>query len=111
MRSFLLLFVMVHSLSNAEAQLIFTRVNWEHNDGGGLGKDDDNPDYELMGHEFLHAIIRIAHSIPALQVRMSCPDAPVPRLFVTALCSYASLQAAHSATNERMKNSPCAELW
>jgi len=52
------------SILKADAELIFTRVNWERDEDGGQAQDDTNPDREMTGHEWLHAIIRIAHKLP-----------------------------------------------
>ncbi len=41
---------------------------------GAHAADDGNPDHELMGHEWLHMVLRIAHKLPALQVSGRLPN-------------------------------------
>jgi len=54
-------------LNKADAELIFKRVNWERDESGNNAANDDNPDLELTGHEWLHSVIRVAHRLPKLQ--------------------------------------------
>jgi hypothetical protein len=61
-------------LNKADAELIFKRVNWERDESGNNSANDDNPDLELTGHEWLHSVIRVAHRLPKLQV--CCNQSP-----------------------------------
>uniref|UniRef100_A0A061SBB3 Uncharacterized protein n=1 Tax=Tetraselmis sp. GSL018 TaxID=582737 RepID=A0A061SBB3_9CHLO len=60
------------SITKEDAELIFTRANWERDAEGHLGQDDSNPDRELTGHEWLHALLRIALRIPSLGEKPLC---------------------------------------
>ena len=64
---------------------VFVRANWERGPTGARVADDSNPDKELLLHEWLGALARLAHARYAgRQAGSSCPRTGVGGAAVVA---------------------------